>query len=461
MGDNVYTYPDYNIQGTGDYSELNGSDGYELDDYYDRLYYANYNIKDHYYYYRFFDFERPMYLYAWEFLVILTTIANILVMLVLSRRSMRNATHAILIAIAVSDSLTGLVTLPAYIYAFTHAEVRDLKLTEGWCEAFMISRLFISKSFHTMSIWFTVCLVFQRFISVTRPFKAQTLFTMPKTLMMIAVVAVLSPVMHVYHLTNKKASDFKCAWTLKYPCTTDCAYLWISIFLVHLIPCVLLVIFTALMIVLMCRAEDKMQESNLITNQKILKRRAAQNRRISIIVIIVVVIFLVPEVPYAVFFLISVSLKHAGENLLPLEQNRAFHLAYEVLLVLNFHANFWVYTIMNRKFRSGLIRTFDPCLALLYRSLRICGIHKQIVRSPSISSSCEGYRETDTASRTLSLSVRSNQSTTLEMKTYRTNSARQQAVNGLLEEEVEKKHSDKWPLYFLLISKRLLLFEYV
>ena len=438
--------PDYTAYGPSDYTTANGSAGYDYYDYYKMLnsyYYGDYGnttSNNYYFYYRFFGFEKVLYLYIWEILVILTTIANILVMLVLSRKSMRNTTHVILIAIAVSDSLTGLVTLPVYIYGFSNTVGVDLQFTEGWCEAFMLIRLFISKSFHTMSIWFTVCLVFQRFISVTRPFQAQTLYTMPKTLMMIGAVAVLSPILHVYHLTNKKAAHGRCAWTLKSPCTGDCAYLWITIFLMHLIPCILLVIFTSLMIFVMCNAEEKIHESQLITNQRILKRRAAQNRRISIIVIVVVVIFLIPEIPYGIFLLISVSLRHSGEELLPLESNRAFHCAYEILLVLNFHANFWVYTIINRKFRIGLKRTFDPLLAVLYRVLRICGIHKQIVRTPSITSSCDGYHDNDTASRTLSLSVRSNQSA-MEIKTYRANSAKNQ-VNGPLVEQKESKNGN-------------------
>lgn len=433
---------------TNNENSLSDNEHYNNDENYPDYYKLDYAVGNGnnamaniYFYYEFFEFEHPVYLYIWEFMVILTTVVNILVMLVLTRKSMRNATNVILIAVAVSDSLTGLVTLPTYIYAFTHYERKSLKLSEEWCEAFMISKLFVSKAFHTMSIWFTVCLVSQRFISVYWPFKAQSLFTIPKTLIMITVVAVLSPILHVYHLTNKKASNFQCAWHLADPCKEDCAYLWMTFFFMHLIPGLLLVILTTLMIYVMSQTEERLQESHLITNQRILKRRAAQNRRISIIVVVVVIIFLIPEIPYGIFLLISLSLKHAGQELMTLEKNRAFHCAYEILLVLNFHANFWVYTAMNRKFRSGLKRTFEPCLAAIFRCLKVCGVDKQIKRTPSMSSSSEAHHGTDPSTRTNTLSVRSNQSN-VEMKIYRANSCQQPVDGGLEEEKPLQKKSD-------------------
>ena len=432
-------YPD---QGDIDsYGDVFGdhADAYAYYDYnytYGSPYYpfADYMQYDEFFFYEFFEFERPVYLYTWEVFVILTTLANILVMLVLTRKSMRNATNVILIAIAITDSLTGLVTLPTYVYAFQHYERKHLKLTKEWCEAFMISKLFISKAFHTMSVWLTVCLGLQRYISVSWPFRAQTLFTLPKTALMIVVVAFLSPILHIYHLTNRKAIGTQCAWKLNDDCKGDCAYLWLTFLLMHFIPCALLVVLTSLMVYTLWHTEARMHESHMISNQKNLKRRAAQSRRISIIVVIVVVIFLIPEIPYGIFLLISVSLKHQKKNLMELHTNRAFHCAYELLLVLSFHANFWVYTIMNRKFRSGLLRSFDPCVMLVYRVLRIFGIQKELIRRPSVSSSYGTHHESDAITRTMSISQHSNSNnSTLEMKIYRADST-QRRFNGPLKE---------------------------
>jgi hypothetical protein len=65
-----------------------------------------------------YKFERPVYLYVWETLVILCCVQNILVLSVFMHRKMRNPTNNVLSAIAVSDCLTGLVTLPAYIMVY-------------------------------------------------------------------------------------------------------------------------------------------------------------------------------------------------------------------------------------------------------------------------------------------------------------------------------------------------------
>ncbi|XP_060566196.1 uncharacterized protein LOC132725132 [Ruditapes philippinarum] len=138
------------------------------DDYYygGEYYYYEYGYDGmkHIYYYKGFDFERPVFLYIWVVLIIVTTLANILVMVVLRRRNMRNATNTILIAVAISDSLTGLVTLPVTIHAYQHYEEGDLALSKHWCEAFLLIRYFINRGFHTMSIWLTVVLGFQRLI---------------------------------------------------------------------------------------------------------------------------------------------------------------------------------------------------------------------------------------------------------------------------------------------------------
>jgi len=84
-------------------------------------------------------------------------------------------------------------------------------------------------------------------------------------------------------------------------------------------------------------------------------RRENENRRITIIVIPVVIVFLIHEIPYGVFLLASVIGKHT-KAVFDLEKNRAIHAAYDLLLVISFQANFYIYTFLNRRFRDGLRR---------------------------------------------------------------------------------------------------------
>jgi len=421
-----YDFYDYKYEDSGYYDDVH-SDGVDL---YDLVAYS---------------FERSIYLYVWIVFIIITALANVLVIVVLRRKHMRNATNIILIAIAVSDSLTGLVTLPTYIHAYSQyfgaagGNHGVIQLTRGWCEAFMLIKYFVSRAFHTMSIWLTVLLCLQRFVSVYLPFKASSLFTIRKTSILIIVVSIFSPVLHVYHVTGSKAISSTytihgnvtgqvrdCLWKLGDECDGGCVYLWMTFTLMHFLPCVCLVVFSVLMVCTMNKATNKMKKSQMIANVQKMNKRDRESRRITIVVCAVVIVFLIPEIPYGVFLLINVILHHSKQNLLPLETNRLLICTYEVLVVLSFHANFWIYLVMNTRFRRGLVRTFDPIMPPMYAVMNKFGVKREFRRQESETSGNSYGRTPNTemmtaASRRSSMShqlVSRNNSSNLEMKTY-------------------------------------------
>ena len=183
--DNNNTYSDSNITDDNLYEENeyinnNTSDFNITDDYkFEEYEYEEYEYED--FLYQGYSFESIIYLYIWNILVVLVTLANVLVILILFRRNLRSSTNIVLIAIAVAETLTVLVTLPTYIYTY-HQDSGDIDdtttyvLSKDWCNAFMISKFFLSKSFHTVSIWLHCFLGFQRFVSIQFPFRAQYSF---------------------------------------------------------------------------------------------------------------------------------------------------------------------------------------------------------------------------------------------------------------------------------------------
>ncbi|KAL4221225.1 Substance-K receptor [Mactra antiquata] len=419
-------------------------------------YNTDYGSLGEYLYYRTYNFEEPVYFYLWIPLIILTTLTNTLVSLVLKHRRMRSATNVILIAIAISDSMTGLVTVPILIYAYEQREGMDLVLTENWCHAFMLVRYFFSRAFHTISIWLTVLLGLQRLISVAYPFKAQSIFSIRHTLVAILLIILLAPILHIYHLFHDKV-DMEgrlCEWKFEKPCRESCAYLWLSVFLMHFIPCGILVVSTFSMIGHMREASKRMQESKMITNQVNIDRRNMESKRITVIVLAVVVVFLIPEVPFGIFLLLTSVYRQQSHSLLEKELNRKVICAYEILLVLTFQANFWIYVAMNRKFRRGLWRLIDPVLAILNLLLGRVGVH-QIQRFESTMVSGDKVQvapSSQTAHSRLSIShsfrtgeehlriSRSNSNTKtnsgLEMRTYSFSTNNNQ-VSSLEAEKVE------------------------
>lgn len=345
------------------------------------------------YLYMSYPFERPVYLYIWEILVICTCLVNIVVISILLRKNMRSATNIILAAIAMSDSLTGLTTLPTYIMVYLSLEEppnyddtdfqdmymyhtygmsesavtgnstsdyihemdgRDMYvLSKALCRWFMISKLFISQSFHTMSIYLTLCLGIQRFIAVASPFSARALTTQ-KALITCICIALLAPVFHIYHFFDEKAQNGMCEWSLEDEgCESGCIYLWVMFFMRQFIPCCVLSIFTILFVYELRQGEVNIRGMNSKKGQ--IARRVVENRRIAIVVTAIVIVFLISEIPYGFFMLYNAIAKtdNNGENI-NLKRNREIHLAYEILLVLSFQANFFIYVLFNRKFRKYL-----------------------------------------------------------------------------------------------------------
>lgn len=408
-----------------------------------------------------YSFERPVYLYIWEILVIVTCLVNVIVISVLMRKKMRSATNMILTAIAISDSLTGLVTLPTYIMVYqrydpydpmqddyyidysvnqsytayhylqsgyqnqypanyyggeydrnsstsdqiydyaTQQPVDGYILTKTLCRGFMISKYFLSKSFHTISIFLTLFLGIQRYVSVAFPFKSQSFFSIKKTLIACLVIFVVSPILHAYHLGNEKAAGGLCRWELSETgCGSGCSYLWSAFVFRHFVPCVALIIVTVLFIMQLRLGEKNLRRMK--TNKSQISRRMEENRRISIIVTAIVVVFLIPEIPYGIFLLYNAVDKtvNNGKNI-DLETNRAIHMLYELVLVLSFHANFYIYSLFNHRFRKCLYRTYIKPLQRLVGDTRRLSISRT-----SLSSSRAATRKTECVSSNAEIELR-------------------------------------------------------
>jgi hypothetical protein len=344
---------------------------------------------------------------------------------------MRTATNMILSAIAISDTLTGLVTMPTYIMVYykthdplqyeyyfhinstnttqyydslvTHPSVDGYVLTKDLCRGFMLSKYFLAKMFHTVSIFLTLLLAVHRYTSVAFPYKSQRIYTFRNTVIFCLIIFFASPLLHLYHVISDKAVEGLCQWELgENGCGGDCIYLWILFIVRHFIPCVSLTIFTVLFINHLRNGARNFQDTDRNSSQT-LKRRV-ENRRISAIVIGIVVVFLIPEIPYGVFLLYSaIDKATTNGNNSNLEVNRGIHMGYELLLVLSFNANFYIYTFLNRKFRKCLKQTY------LYPLQRFVGEQKRFSISKSYSISIRATRKTNSGSPQGAMEMKSMQ----------------------------------------------------
>lgn len=95
-------------------------------------------------------------------IIVFTFATNILICIVLLRKNMRSPTNTLLVAMAISDMLTGLTGLPVYIRFYTTG--LNEYVPYDWCWLYLYLSNYIPTIFHTASVWLTVALAIHRFV---------------------------------------------------------------------------------------------------------------------------------------------------------------------------------------------------------------------------------------------------------------------------------------------------------
>jgi hypothetical protein len=118
----------------------------------------------------------PINGYVTPIVVVITLATNCIVCAVLLRPHMRSPTNALLVAIATSDMLTGVWSVPAFAYFYTSGAHREW-VPYRWCYIYPVLTEYIPTVFHTASIWLTVALAVQRYVYVCHALSARQLCT--------------------------------------------------------------------------------------------------------------------------------------------------------------------------------------------------------------------------------------------------------------------------------------------
>ena len=103
-----------------------------------------------------------LYGYIMPGFFIITVLANIMIVLVLSRADMRTPTNLVLLAMAVADLLTLVFPVPWYFYMYTLGQYVHLLHPSILCNLYYYMSEILPTFFHTASIWCTLLLACQR-----------------------------------------------------------------------------------------------------------------------------------------------------------------------------------------------------------------------------------------------------------------------------------------------------------
>ncbi|XP_052784840.1 sex peptide receptor-like [Mya arenaria] len=299
-----------------------------------------------------YEFEKVTLGYVRPILVLCTILANICVVTYFLTSNRRGRASTLLfVNIAISDTLTGVALLPNSFSVYLSGEHF---LSKFECDTYMILKMYFARVFHTVSIWQTVFLGVQRYICVCHPLKTKRICTFWKTFVSVVVMYALAFIMHIYQLVDKKAKFDECKWESDYPCEDACLYMWICITFMHFLPGIVLLTLTIITILALRKAQRR--ASTIMSHRKN-KTRNSKEKIITITAFLIVVCFLIPEIPYGAYKLyIMLSISIESVQLPAAKLNHTMISVYEILLLVSFHANFWIYCAMMYEFRHALVR---------------------------------------------------------------------------------------------------------
>jgi hypothetical protein len=322
------------------------------------------------------NYAIPINGYINPIVIIFTLVTNFLVCVILLKPNMRSPTNMILVFMAVSDTLTGLSPLPWYLYAFLAGNYKDYVPYE-LCNVQSLLTRALPTVFHTMSIWLTLGLAIQRYIYVCHFLLAKKWCTINNVIKASAGIFVGSVAVHFLmfidqiftpvempSMVNPNVTIKGCQLgTLKWLDSIDIAmpvyntYYWFRVLFIHLIPCITLVVINALLIRTMQKAK-KRRTQLLKQNRKSEVRKLKDSNCTTMMMVAVVGVFLVVELPSGILFAVFIIDTTFRLGILVRDIAGKVSIIFNLLVLISYPINFFIYAGMSRQFRETFKRLF-------------------------------------------------------------------------------------------------------
>ncbi|CAF1242020.1 unnamed protein product [Rotaria sordida] len=322
-----------------------------------------------------------------SFVCIFGLTCNLFNIIVLTRPLMRSSTNTILTSLAISDLIKMLFVLPAAIL-FYCLQISERKSEPDFTSHFQVTfymiQMLVALTLHCISTWLTVLLAAFRYVFlscrtltayVSRPDRAligvsivviiSTILCIPSYIEHCIVENVLNDTLLLTNHTNILPSyRFEETRLSKYLSLRGTVFVLHSV-IFKLIPCILLLLFSFLLIHQLRNALAKSEKLrkhsrlsiNMMNNGRIRgRRREIENRRTTLMLVIVCVLFLITELPQgAILFLAFVS-KNKSKYYYQIYQQLGD--TFDILALINNSVNFILYCLMSRAFRDTFKQTF-------------------------------------------------------------------------------------------------------
>lgn len=292
------------------------------------------------------------------------SVANVINMVVLTRRSMVSPTNAILTGLAVTDLLVMVEYIPYTMQYVWQWESRTEMFKWGWA-VFILIHANLSQVFHTISIGLTVTLAVWRYIAIAYPQNNATWCSMSRTIRVIGASFLCSAIFNIPNYLNFTINPFIYNGEVLYRVYLSRLALahgeilknitfWIYSVILKLLPCVALTILSIAIIRELLRAARRRAQLMNSSGRANDAERVAD--RVTKMLLVILVLFLASEVPQGVLSLLTVIL---GSEFLPCYSNLGEIM--DMLVLLNSAINFLLYCAMSKQFRDTFSELFKPC----------------------------------------------------------------------------------------------------
>ncbi|XP_053647267.2 sex peptide receptor-like [Cherax quadricarinatus] len=316
------------------------------------------------------DLAIPLYGYAMPVLLLVTTVANTIIVAVLWQHHMRSPTNAVLMAMALSDMLTVLFPEPVFFYMYTLSNHAKPLYPQAACYAWGFLHEDIPNLFHTASIWLTVALAVQRYIYVCHPPLARTWCTLPRVINAIIWIFIFATIHQAPRFFDTVYDSVEVKWQGE--CVFVCSerfsdwvtqitpniyfpiYFWFRVVFVHLGPCTLLVVLNLLLFRAMKEAQKRRKKLLNDKNSKRECKKLRDSNCTTLMLIAVVSVFLVTEIPLAIITLLHI-ITNMGVELISNDSYYMlmyFFIISNSFIIFSYPINFAIYCGMSRQFRE-------------------------------------------------------------------------------------------------------------
>lgn len=336
---------------------------------------------------------KPIHGYLAAIVCVFGVIANVLNIIVLTRKNMVSSTNIILTGLAISDGLTMALYFPwaLQMYVIHGTAPSPERDTEG-CARFQLSYAILSVIVHSISIWLTVTLAVFRYVFIRFPRIGAQYCNVQKAKTAVITVAVVVTVVCIpnsilYEIRTDLAarrglvnnSNASVWWIDVRNNTSSDVVLqkfnfWVQALFVKLLPCFLLTIFSVLLVRTMQDAEKrrkKMMTKNSVADGETQpigtsSKRSRRSQRTTRMLLTVVILFLVTETPQGIMSLLSGLIQDFFHHIYtPLGD------LLDILALINNGINFVLYCTMSKQFRDTFIATFCRCFPKLLEGRKL------------------------------------------------------------------------------------------